>query len=295
VPFARPPFSSDAFSHQLDRRSQWIGKEQSSIASLHVRILLPSCHSLLTFRTAHRSHKVSSGEILINGVNIDAYSRRDLAKVMSFTSQTSRKPRDARPPRVKLMADFLTAVLPMTIKEYVGLGSVDDYDDEGLITKALHASTADVVVDQLADGWDSYAGGMMGATLSTDDWQLPQVVPHPPTAPTLEIVSDDLAGSACEGLGASVSSEGTLVDDSSVKEDRTGLGREKRAAHVKMTGYPTTVNGEEATISFPDHSPSPCVLSGGQVRRYFGRCSALVLIWSFPPPNSGNGLRSLAV
>lgn len=142
----------------------------------------------------------------------------------------------------------------MSIKEYVSLGSVPHHNDEALITRALAASSANVVVDQLADGWLSYSGGMMGATLSTDDWSLPQLVPRPLGPPTVEMLGD---GSS---LGASLieSSEGTLVDDASDSG--------KRVAQVKTSPYPIMIGGEEATINFPCHSPEPSVLSGGQVR-----------------------------
>lgn len=178
---------------------------------------------------------MTSGEIIINGINLQDYSRRDLARVMSFTFQTS-------------------PVLPVSIKEYVSLGAPDRPDDD-LVVRALQASAADAVVDQLEDGWLSYGGGAAGATLSSADWQLPQLVPRPPGVPMLEML--DMDGS---GMEASISSEGTLVDGEK-EENRP----RKRLVQPKLTSLPTTVNGEEATIHFPDHSPEPCVLSGGQV------------------------------
>lgn len=156
---------------------------------------------------------------------------------MSFTFQTS-------------------PVLPVSIKEYVSLGASGQADDEK-IQRALQASAAGTVVDQLEDGWLSYGGGMAGATLSSAEWQLPQLVPRPPGVPTLEML--DMNGA---GMEASMSSEGTLVEGEKEEERPT-----KRQAQSKVTSLPTTVNGEEATIYFPDHSPEPCVLSGGQVSR----------------------------
>lgn len=145
----------------------------------------------------------------------------------------------------------------MTIKEYISLGSPSHaLTDDSLVLHALEASAANAVVDQLGDGWLSYAGGTVGATLSSTEWQLPQVVSRPPGVPSLEML--EMEGGS--GLEASMSSEGTLVDGE--KEDGES---KKRQTQMRVTSLPTLVNGEEATIHFPDHSPEPCVLSGGQV------------------------------
>ena len=187
---------------------------------------------------ARRSEKITSGDILVNGINILHYSRRDLARVMSFTFQTS-------------------PVLPVSIKEYVALGAPEGADDQ-LVARALEAAAADTVVDQLEDGWLSYGGGMAGAALSSSEWQLPQLVPREPGVPSLEMLETDMSM-----MEASMSSEGTLVDGE--KDDDRPMKRQVRRAQPKVTSLPTTVNGQEATIHFPDHSPEPCVLSGGQV------------------------------
>jgi hypothetical protein len=237
------------------------GSGKTSLVSLLSSFVPPLlCRAELTLFPRppyYRSQKLTSGEILVNGINVLDYSRRDLARVMSFTFQTSR-PSSSRPllPITDLLA--FTAVLPMSIKEYVSLGSPSHaLTDDSLILRALDASAANAVVDQLGDGWLSYAGGTVGAALSSTEWQLPQLVPRPPGVPSLEMLETEGRG---VGLEASMSSEGTLVDG----EKEEGEPK-KRQAQMRVTSLPTLVNGEEATIHFPDHSPEPCVLSGGQV------------------------------
>lgn len=248
-----------------------------SLLSLSVFLTLFAEPSRLTSSPFCRSQKLTSGEILVNGVNVLNYSRRDLARVMSFTFQTSRSCPHYLCHQPPLRSFLPAAVLPMSIKEYVSLGSPSHaLVDDSLVLNALNASAANAVVDQLGDGWLSYAGGTVGATLSSTEWQLPQLVPRPPGVPSLEML--DLEGGV--GLEASMSSEGTLVDGE--KEDGEP---KKRQAQTRVTSLPTLVNGEEATIHFPDHSPEPCVLSGGQVSsarfRFtsYGKLTRHVLQW----------------
>lgn len=163
----------------------------------------------------------------------------------------------------------------MSIKEYVSLGSpttlgADLARSDDHVLSALRASAADAVVEQLEDGLLSYAGGMAGSLLSSDDWQLPQLVPRVSGVPTLEMLEDGGTG-VLGSMEASMSSEGTLVD-SEKEQVVDGLLPRTRQAQRKVTSLPTTVDGEEATIHFPDHSPEPCVLSGGQVSSQLRAC-----------------------
>ncbi|SCZ87832.1 BZ3500_MvSof-1268-A1-R1_Chr2-3g05300 [Microbotryum saponariae] len=205
--------------------------------------------SLLT-----RSERSTFGRILINGHDVHEYAPKDLASVSTFTTQNSRESRQT--------------VLPMTIREYVSLGSVAHAHQPEQIKRALQASTADQTVDSLTDGWESYASGMMGSSLSTSDWKLAAIVQRPLPPPTFELLdpaeekATELSLDGAEEVTscAMLSSGTTMVDSlGSFKEDT------KKTVRVGTTAYPIMVEGEEATVHFPNHSPEACVLSGGQV------------------------------
>ncbi|SCV74924.1 BQ2448_7953 [Microbotryum intermedium] len=155
----------------------------------------------------------------------------------------------------------------MTIREYVSVGSVAHVDQPERIKKALSVDR-DQVVDPLADGWESYASGMVGSSLSTSEWKLAAVVNRLLPPPTFELLdpteesSEDLA--ICSGedvTSSSIPSSGSTMVGSldSLKEET------KRAVRIGTTAYPTMVEGEEVTIHFPNHSAEARVLSGGQV------------------------------
>ncbi|KDE05336.1 hypothetical protein MVLG_04251 [Microbotryum lychnidis-dioicae p1A1 Lamole] len=222
--------------------------------------------SLLT-----RSERPTSGRILINGHDVHEYAPKDLASVSTFTTQNS-------------------PVLPMTIREYVSLGSVAHAHQPEQIKRALQASTADQTADSLTDGWESYASGMMGSSLSTSDWKLAAVVQRPLPPPTFELLdpvernATDLSLDGAEEVTSfTMLSSGTTMVDSlgSLKEDT------KKTVRVGTTAYPIMVEGVEATVHFPNHSPETCVLSGGQwqritlARSLMNPCPDL-LVWDEP-------------
>ncbi|KAH8929952.1 P-loop containing nucleoside triphosphate hydrolase protein [Atractiella rhizophila] len=90
-----------------------------------------------------RLYDVTSGTILINGSPIGSYSTPALQKRMSILFQT-------------------TTPLPLTAKEYIGVGSVEDVHDMEKIREAARKSDALEIIERLPYGFDSLMSRTMG-------------------------------------------------------------------------------------------------------------------------------------
>ena len=80
-------------------------------------------------------------------------------------------------------------MLPFTVKEYVGLGSIARRNDDDRIVQALDAATAAKVVANLPGGWHTYPGGVVGSTLD-GYWRLPRVLPVRSQPPKVALVAN---------------------------------------------------------------------------------------------------------
>ncbi|KAK4702408.1 hypothetical protein P7C70_g3811, partial [Phenoliferia sp. Uapishka_3] len=242
------------------------GSGKSSLISLLAGFAgspyLPAVDGILTCEAQIlRVSRDYTGVIKINDVDIKAYSRRDLARVMSFAFQDS-------------------PALPFTIREFVALGSIADRQNEVLVHDALSAAGADKVVEQLPDGWHTYPAGA-GGTQVDDPWaalesawdHLPRTSSHPPlSTPSIQT-----------GSGYDVDAAFSWLDDDETKVgsgDALGSDLAKSSAtlyeltpeefstpEVPCRDYPITIDGEAARLSFPLHSPPSRILSSGQWQR----------------------------
>ncbi|KAK4051991.1 hypothetical protein OIO90_004521 [Microbotryomycetes sp. JL221] len=203
------------------------------------------------------AYRSTSGLLTVEGVAMDKIPRRQLARISSVAFQA-------------------TAALPLSLIEYIALPVRHRKDSVEHAQRSLDATSARAVVDSFKDGGLTYAGPASGGTmLSLDDWRLPQLVRRSPGAPTIELF-DMTATDSCDlgTLRDSTHSEvTTLVDSSSdstenLQQTKVNNDDDKRSTGVRYTSLPAMVDGDrEATIHFPDHSPEPALLSGGQWQR----------------------------
>ncbi|KAI5480677.1 aldehyde dehydrogenase [Pseudohyphozyma bogoriensis] len=195
------------------------------------------------------------GVIEINSINIRSYDRRDLAKMMSFTFQS-------------------TPALPFSIREYVALGSVEHRNDDLRVRDALRAAGADTVVDGLPDGLNTYPTSA-SADFSPSDpwasleatWDLPRLSSTPLCPPTLKPGTNpdlDLAFSWLDDA-TKVGSGRTSPNEKSLESSVDSVAETAREEPSRE--YAVKVDGQPARVSFPLHSPAPRMLSGGQWQR----------------------------
>ncbi|KAL8292386.1 hypothetical protein RQP46_000998 [Phenoliferia psychrophenolica] len=202
------------------------------------------------------------GSILINGTNIKAYSSRELLAHMSFTFQA-------------------TPALPSTIREFIGLGSVEDRHNDALVLEALQASGADQVVERLPDDWNTYPAGPSEsnaadpwASLETA-WDFPRVSGRPLAPPSLKSGTGydvDAAFSWLDDADTKVGSGNDSGDEKDLASSFASLDSAAGANELASTEdatreYAIRIAGEPARLSFPLHSPSARTLSSGQWQR----------------------------
>lgn len=144
------------------------------------------------------------------------------------------------------------------------------------------------MIDQLADGDQTY---VTAAGAQTELWELPRLVePTETLVPRLKIIdrsslaspagsryTDDI--SAIDGEDDNTGSDlheedstsctSAVEDGLAVETDKARLeidSQGKRPTVIDWSAIPTRVAGQDADVSFPNHSPKPSVVSGGQVR-----------------------------
>ncbi|KAI5479994.1 P-loop containing nucleoside triphosphate hydrolase protein [Pseudohyphozyma bogoriensis] len=132
------------------------------------------------FSLLSKSNSVTSGEILLNGIKLEDFPEADLRQRANFAFQSSPS-------------------LPLTIKEFVALGSINDRHDDELIKNALRSSGAYEVATSLPEGWHSYPSSYEGSTMMAAQPEMdvamyqrmgggnrPEVVPTRPAKPKLK-------------------------------------------------------------------------------------------------------------
>ncbi len=101
-----------------------------------------------------RLYEPTSGRILLNGLDANRFSARSVQQEMSIIFQ-----------------DF--GQYSMTVRENIGLGRIDQLDDEPNIEEAGHRAGADDLIAELPEGYQTMLGRMFlgGMQLSSGQWQ----------------------------------------------------------------------------------------------------------------------------
>ena len=101
-----------------------------------------------------RLYEPTSGRILLNGLDANRFSPRSVQQEMSIIFQ-----------------DF--GQYSMTVRENIGLGRIDQLDDEPNIEEAGHRAGADDLIAELPEGYQTMLGRMFlgGMQLSGGQWQ----------------------------------------------------------------------------------------------------------------------------
>lgn len=172
-------------------------------------------------------------------------------------------------------------IVPFSIREFVGLGYVDDKDDDQLVKDALVASGAEEVALSLEEGWWSYPAG--------GSYSLPRLVPTRPAIPRLVPRQDEFAIGLKPPDGEDAPPE--HADDVKEQEKEAETDKENDAEvkpqqvkdnnleevvskvlDVKITdanfapGVLRDMGGQEQFVEYPTHAATSRGLSGGQVR-----------------------------
>lgn len=101
-----------------------------------------------------RFYEPTSGEILLDGVNINRYNKRDYQAYFGV-----------------LFQDFFR--YEFTVKENIAIGKIDEIENQSRIEKAAELSLADEVVSELPSGYNQQLGKrfVKGQELSGGQWQ----------------------------------------------------------------------------------------------------------------------------
>lgn len=129
----------------------WPGKREKALDDISFHIKAGDLVAVVGFNGSGKSTVIalmarlvdpSSGQIFINGIDIRLYNTSDLHRYMSLLFQSS-------------------AELPLTIREFIGIGNVDDIDNMDKIRQAATESGAAEFVDKLKDGFESSFTGQV--------------------------------------------------------------------------------------------------------------------------------------
>jgi ATP-binding cassette subfamily B protein len=101
-----------------------------------------------------RFYEPTSGEILLDGININRYNKSEYQAYFGV-----------------LFQDFFR--YEFTVRENIAIGKIDEIDNQERIEKAAELSLADEVVSELASGYDQQLGKrfVKGQELSGGQWQ----------------------------------------------------------------------------------------------------------------------------
>ncbi|KAI5479926.1 phosphatidylinositol glycan, class M, glycosyltransferase family 50 protein [Pseudohyphozyma bogoriensis] len=224
------------------------------------------------FSLLSKINPVTSGEILLNGIKLEDLPDADLRQRANFAFQSSPS-------------------LPLTIKEFVALGSINDRHDDELIKNALRSSGAHEVATSLPEGWNSYPTSYEGSFQMRDGYggytaMRPRIVPCRPAVPRImeenfgsdesqdkeknevdETKMGNKNGNA-NGLAVDGTIEESDVDEEQkAKDDDAALEPTLTDARYlpALLDIPTT-STSKFSLSYPSHALHERILSGGQPR-----------------------------